>query len=404
MIPAKFIQLPTLPINKNGKVDRDAIRVAAMAVTIEPTEPDKVLTSETEKAIARLWQRMMHRNDISPASHFFAIGGDSLAAVSLNLQLEQLFDITLPAQLVLESPVLRDFAARIDLIKMQKQADTETGFIFPLVSLPGTIPVFFCGVDLTMAQTWSLPCSLFAIAYWARGGKMIEMESMESMASLYVEGILKHQPEGPYRIGGYSFGAILGLEIAQQLMARGKVVEMLFLLDPYLPYKADLPTTSESNEVEPFNNQCNRIDNKLKRNFARARRKYQTNGMRGFLSFLFPKLEQIPGGYWLVYQLFHLQARYPNPVAEKLVSRKLWPAFWYTARRKLALYTAKPYAGRSLLVFTPGQGGEDIWLRLFGQSATIRTVETEHLEMFHEKAVAHWMPVLDEALAEDKIA
>jgi hypothetical protein len=55
-------------------------------------------------------------------------------------------------------------------------------------------------------------------------------------------------------------------------------------------------------------------------------------------------------------------------------------------------------------VFTPGQGGEDIWLRLFGQSATIRTVDIEHLEMFHEKAVAHWMPVLGEVLTEDKIA
>jgi hypothetical protein len=284
---------------------------------------------------------------------------------------------------------------------MQKSSSAETSFIFPLVSLPNTTPVFFCGADLTMARTWNLPCTLFAIAYWARGGKMIEMESIEGMARLYLEGIQKHQPKGPYRIAGYSFGAILGLEIAQQLQARDEEVEILFLLDPYLPYKAELPASAGRNEIEPYTNNCNRIDNKLRRNFARARKIFKTNGLRGLLTFLYPKIEQIPGGYWLVYQLFHLQARYPNPVAEKLVSRKLWPAFWYTARRKLALYSAKPYSGRSLLVFTPGQGGEDIWLRLFGQSAVIRTVDLEHLKVFGEVAVGPWMQILDEALSNE---
>jgi acyl carrier protein len=156
MIPAKFIKLRDIPINKNGKVDRDTIRVAAMAVTIEPTEPterEDVLTSDTEKLIAGLWKRMMHLDDISPTSHFFTIGGDSLAAVSLNLQLEQQIDVSLPAQLVLEAPVLRDFAARVDLIRMQKRSSAETSFIFPLVSRPNTTPVFFCGADLTMART-----------------------------------------------------------------------------------------------------------------------------------------------------------------------------------------------------------------------------------------------------------
>jgi thioesterase domain-containing protein len=285
---------------------------------------------------------------------------------------------------------------------MQKKADTETSFIFPLVSRPGTTPVFFCGVNLTMARTWNLPCSMYAIAFWAQGGKMVETESIEAMASLYIEGIRKHQPEGPYRIAGFSFGAIIGLEIAQQLLAQGEVVEMLFLLDPYLPYKAELLIINETNEAEPSNNQYNRIDNKLKRKFARAREHYQTNGIRGLLSAIYPKLKKIPGGFWLAYQLFHLQARFPNPVVERLVSRKLWPAFWYTARRKLALYTAKPFTGRSLLVFTPGQGGEDIWLRLFGQSATIRTVDCEHTELFSEEGAADWMPVLSEALAKER--
>lgn len=41
----------------------------------------------------------------------------------------------------------------------------------------------------------------------------------------------KVQPEGPYRIIGYSYGACVGFEIATQLQAANEVVEKLILLD-----------------------------------------------------------------------------------------------------------------------------------------------------------------------------
>jgi pimeloyl-ACP methyl ester carboxylesterase len=228
------------------------------------------------------------------------------------------------------------------------------------------------------------------------------MDSIEGLATFYIRGIRKHQAKGPYRIAGYSFGSILALEIAQQLQARGEEVENLFLLDPYLPYRAELPASGVPGGIKPYVNDCNRIDNKLKRNLVRARDKYRTNGLRGLLSFIVPRLEQIPGGYWLVYQLFHLHIRYPNRVAEALVSRKLWPVFWYSARRKLALYTAKPYSGRSLIVFTPGQGGDAIWSRLLGESVLMRTVDMEHLKVFAENSVSLWMQVLNDALSNEQ--
>lgn len=41
----------------------------------------------------------------------------------------------------------------------------------------------------------------------------------------------KIQPEGPYRIIGYSYGACIGFEIATQLQSLNDVVEKLILLD-----------------------------------------------------------------------------------------------------------------------------------------------------------------------------
>ena len=52
-------------------------------------------------------------------------------------------------------------------------------------------------------------------------------QSVEAMATYYVEQICKFQPEGPYLLGGICFGAHVALEIAQQLQNQGKTVALL---------------------------------------------------------------------------------------------------------------------------------------------------------------------------------
>ncbi|XP_029644700.1 fatty acid synthase isoform X1 [Octopus sinensis] len=57
------------------------------------------------------------------------------------------------------------------------------------------------------------------------------LESIESLASYYLQKIYEVQPKGPYRIGGYSFGAGLATEIVIQIEASKEKVENLVLLD-----------------------------------------------------------------------------------------------------------------------------------------------------------------------------
>ena len=45
--------------------------------------------------------------------------------------------------------------------------------------------------------------------------------------------------EGPYRIGGYSFGGLVAYEMAQQLEAQGESVALLALFDAY-PGKVEI--------------------------------------------------------------------------------------------------------------------------------------------------------------------
>ncbi|MFM6278872.1 MAG: thioesterase domain-containing protein, partial [Dolichospermum sp.] len=64
---------------------------------------------------------------------------------------------------------------------------------------------------------------------------------VENMASQYLQEIQTLQPQGPYFLGGYSFGGIIAYEIAQQLHCQGQKVVFLAILDTCRPgYKCRL--------------------------------------------------------------------------------------------------------------------------------------------------------------------
>ncbi len=58
-----------------------------------------------------------------------------------------------------------------------------------------------------------------------------EAESIETLATRYVAAIRREHPDGPYLVGGYSFGVTIAFEIAQQLVRSGCQVRCLVMID-----------------------------------------------------------------------------------------------------------------------------------------------------------------------------
>src|SRR5215831_3146036 len=55
--------------------------------------------------------------------------------------------------------------------------------------------------------------------------------SIKAMSRHYVNELVKFQPDGAFMLGGYSVGATIALEMAQQLIAMGRDVSLLVVLD-----------------------------------------------------------------------------------------------------------------------------------------------------------------------------
>jgi thioesterase domain-containing protein len=54
------------------------------------------------------------------------------------------------------------------------------------------------------------------------------------LATRYLRAMRTHQPNGPYLIGGWSYGAVVAFEMAVQLIRAGEMVEKLVLFDAHL--------------------------------------------------------------------------------------------------------------------------------------------------------------------------
>ena len=75
------------------------------------------------------------------------------------------------------------------------------------------------------------PQDVYAVAPLPEEGEQAMAVTVQRIAELMVAGVRQVQPVGPYRVAGYSFGALLALEMAQQLRAAGETVESLFLIE-----------------------------------------------------------------------------------------------------------------------------------------------------------------------------
>lgn len=124
MIPAQFVYMASLPLTPNGKFDRKALPPPPKEASTAGL--DDAPRTETEKAVHAIWCELLRMDSIGTQDDFFTLGGDSLAAVSLIVQLQATFGITVELANLFEFPTISGIAKVIDMFRLSSlNAESE---------------------------------------------------------------------------------------------------------------------------------------------------------------------------------------------------------------------------------------------------------------------------------------
>jgi thioesterase domain-containing protein len=103
----------------------------------------------------------------------------------------------------------------------------------------GTGPAFYCVHPITgaatnfrvMAQMLGSKQRFYGIQTPTKKRTAEFASSIEAIGEFYVEHLVRFQPAGSFILGGHSVGALIALEMAQQLRSRGRTVSLLVVFD-----------------------------------------------------------------------------------------------------------------------------------------------------------------------------
>ena len=136
MVPAAFVLLPALPLNRNGKMDRQALPAPDVA---RPELGSAYVPPRTsaEERLASVWSEVLGLVRVGIHDDFFALGGDSILSIQIVARARRSGIRITPRQLF-ESPTVAELAMVADVTEA---APTEQG------TIEGPVP-------LTPVQSW----------------------------------------------------------------------------------------------------------------------------------------------------------------------------------------------------------------------------------------------------------
>jgi amino acid adenylation domain-containing protein len=290
MLPSVFVSTENFPHTPSGKVDRRALSSRRLE-GVGSSEPFVAPRTRLEETLARVWESALGRERVGVHDNFFEIGGHSLLAAQVMFAVGEAVGFKLPLRALFESPTVSRLAERIEAAEGYRppegggidsepplSPDTSNQFLLALGQAPamlrstdggrrrevqesgragrqsqsprlvllqpyGVKRPFFCIHPISgdsfcyqeLANELGTDRPFYALQARGLGAEAAPHTRVEEMAFDYACEIRLVQPEGPYLVGGWSFGGLVAFEIARQLRSEGLEVAFVALLDTRLP-------------------------------------------------------------------------------------------------------------------------------------------------------------------------
>nr|WP_169914817.1 non-ribosomal peptide synthetase [Rhodococcus yunnanensis] len=241
MVPSVFVELDAIPLNVNGKVDRRALPRAEF-VAAEYRAPE----SSLQAVVAAVFGEVLEVARVGIDDDFFDLGGNSLSATraAARLRTETGADVRVQwffgdstvdglANKIIESlDAAVDFDTNVDAALAVVLPIRAAGDLAPLFCIHPMYGLAWCYAGFGQYLGGNRP--IYGIQSPALSEDAELPSSLEEMASRYVREIRKIQPNGPYRLVGWSLGGVIAHAMAVELERTGQAVEVLAMLDSHL--------------------------------------------------------------------------------------------------------------------------------------------------------------------------
>lgn len=236
-VPHKVVFVDSIPKEATGKVNRIGMAEklgVAVGVTVNIANTRTVRTSASdEHKMLDIWKRILNRSELGINESFFNLGGDSLTATFLSVEIEEIFDKCVPVSQIYENDTIEkligilsykeEASPHLHLVPLQTAGNKPPLFTIDIIG--GIIP-YYRKIAGYLGKTQPVYALRLHNEYSEAAS-----ETIEQIASNYVKEIRQVQPMGPYYLAGYSLSGLIAFEVAQQLYCQGQKVDLLAMLD-----------------------------------------------------------------------------------------------------------------------------------------------------------------------------
>lgn len=188
--------------------------------------PSVVVTARRAGALADIWTSALGVASVSDTDDFRALGGDSLMLVDLLARVRERTGRTV---------ALADFQADPTFGALTRLAGAEPppGVVTFGARRPGS-PLFLVADATDAVEGYRALAELLDVP--VHGLEPVgPAPDVAALAAQHVRRLRAVRPDGPYTVGGWSFGAVVAHEVACLLRAEGADVDLLVCLDGYVP-------------------------------------------------------------------------------------------------------------------------------------------------------------------------
>lgn len=220
MLPNEFIELDSIPLTVNGKVDRANLPRPQLVSSVSSQDKYNTNSNQIEMKLLEIWKDILGKDNISLTDDFYELGGESLKVAVLAAKIRDKLGVSVPLRKLLGKLTIKQLSTYITVNTTDQDffVYNENGekviFCFPPAVGYGFA---FYQLSLQLKNT-KLICFNF-----------VEKENRIEYYSKLIKRFVNNQER--IIILGYSAGGKLAIEVSEFMRSNGIITDKIILID-----------------------------------------------------------------------------------------------------------------------------------------------------------------------------